>query len=56
MKSKFYTNLKLDQVVNIIYLYETGFTIEEIAFQLKIPKKSIRNIINEAMGGDYDNE
>lgn len=54
MRSKFYTNLKLDQMIYIIYLYEAGFTVEEISFQLKISKKKIRHIINEAMGGDNE--
>lgn len=56
MKSKFYTDLDIDQITQIIYLAESGFSIEAIARDLKISKKSVRNIINEALGGDYDNE
>ncbi len=52
MKSKFYTELEVDQIAKIIYLAETGWSIEEIARELKISKPSIRNIINEALGGD----
>ena len=54
MRSKFYTELEIDQIAQIIYLAESGWSIEDIARELKITKSNIRNIINEALGGDDD--
>ena len=52
MRSKFYTELEVDQITQILYLAETGWSAAEIARELKISKPAIANIINEAMGGD----
>ena len=54
MSNKLYRNLTVDQIAQIIYLAESGWSIVEISQSLKVSKPSIRSLIDEIKKEECD--